>query len=367
MESFYQGALDVFLAKVRADFDAIELQSTKAISNLETNGLLRSETMPNALFTEVSNISDDGDRAVWRHISVAGSDNLGTRKAGGAFPEANIQRGYETVAVDPDLQDATAFAVPEERQDKEGTKYKAILDRALMLMNKTRFKNVGDPFDVFNYGFTAPTSYPVRFTARGNMGSDGNYTALGERLFSTVHARADSGATQSNAVTASGLMAPLTITNYNAALEQGYTFKDDVGDPTPRFGGTKAMIVVPAQGLVQTAKEIMGSEWKPYTANNEVNVFKNDFGQIISSPYLRSSYNGATIVTSSWYLADTANQDPTVGTGLVRVCFIPLNSRVERDQFKQAILYQVKQSYVYVWVDWRNLLGSKGDNTAYSS
>ena len=145
MEPFYQGSLDVFLTKVRADFDAVENQATKAISSLESNGLLKTETIPNGLFTEVTNITDDGDRAVWRHIAVAGTGSIGVRKAGNPFPTNSLIRGYETDVFDPDTQDASEFAVPEERQDKEGKKYQAVLNRAQQLIYKMRFKNVGRP------------------------------------------------------------------------------------------------------------------------------------------------------------------------------------------------------------------------------
>lgn len=362
--------MDVFLTKVRADFDVVENQAMKAISSLESNGLLESETVPNAVFTEVTNITDDGDRAVWRHIAVAGVGSIGVRKAGNPFPTNTITRGYETDVYDPDNQDASEFAVPEERQDKEGKKYQSVLNRAQQLIYKMRFKNIGDPLDVFNLAFTAPTSYPTggKFFARGNGGLDENHTALGERLVSTTHARADGGATQSNAVQTGGNAAAFNVTTYSAALEQAITFKDDVGDPTPKLGGSKCAIVAPSNGLVRTAKEIMGSEWKPGTANNEINAFKDNFNCIISSPYLNASYNVSTIAnTFQWFLVDTLNTDPEVGTGLVRICFIPMNSRVERDQFKRAILYQVNQEYSYGFVSWFSVLGSKGDGSAYSS
>jgi len=367
MEQFYQGSLDVFLTKVRADFDTVEDQAEKAISALEVNGLLKSENMPNALFTEVSNIDSDGDRAVWRNISVTGIKQLGTRKAGGNFPEATFIRGYETAVYDPDTQDASEIVVPEERQDKEGKMYKSVLNRATKLIIEGRRKNIGDPFDVFNHAFTAPTSYPVHFNAKGNLGLDGNLTALGERLISIAHARADGGTTISNAVQNSGNAAPFNVTYYEAALEQGQTFKDDVGKPMPMFGGSITVVVPPANGLVATAKEIVDSEWAPGTANNEINAFKGTFNNIISSPYLSASYNTSSITdTRKWFLVDTSTQDPEVGTGLVRVCFVPTNSRVGRDQRTQAVMFQYKQSYNYVWTDFRNVLGSKGDNASYT-
>lgn len=367
-EVFYQGAKDVFLTKVRADFDAVEDQAKRAVSALETNGLLATEETPMGIFTEVTNVTDGGDRAAWRHVGVTGLSALGARKAGGSYPEGQFLRGYETAAFDPDLQDAIQQTVPEERQDKEANRYKTVLNRAEKQIIEIRRKNIADPFDVFNYAFTAPTSYATRFIAKGNQGLDGNLTALGEYLISKQHALANGGATVSNAVLSSGNSAPFNDSNYYAGLEQAQTFTDDVGKPMPMMAGTKCIVVPPANGLVRTAKELNESEWKVGTSNNEVNVLQSTFGEIISSPYLLKSYNTPSIAnTKAWFIVDKDSRDSEVGTGLVRVTFIPTNSRVDRFQQIDSIVYKVKQSFVYVWTDWRNVIGSKGDSAVYSN
>lgn len=368
-ETFYQGAKDVFLTKVRADFDAVEDQAKRAVSALESNGLLSTEETPMGIFTEITNTTDDGDRAAWRHVSVTGLSALGSRKAGGSYPEGQFLRGYETAVFDPDLQDAIQQTVPEERQDKEANRYKAVLNRAEKQIIEIRRKNIADPFDVFNYAFTSPSSYATRFIAKGNQGLDGNLTSLSEVLISKQHAIASGGPTVSNAVLTSGNSAPFNDTNYYAALEQAQTFTDDVGKPMPMMAGSKCIVVPPANGLVRTAKELDQSEWKVGTSNNEVNVLKNTFGnQIISSPYLLKSYNSPSIAnTKAWFVVDQETREPEVGTGLVRVTFIPTNSRVDRFEQLDSIVYKVKQSFVYVWTDFRNVIGSKGDSLSYSS
>ena len=367
-ETFYQGSKDVSLTKVRADFDAVEDQAMRAVTALEQNGLLASETTPQGLFTDISNVTPEGDRAAWRTVSFTGLQALGQRKAGGSYPEGQFIRGYETAAFDPDLQDAIQQTVPEERQDKEANQYKTVLNRAQKQIIEIRRKNIADPFDVFNYAFTAPTSYATRFIAKGNQGLDGNLTALGERLISTTHARADGGATISNAVQSSGNSAVFNDTNYYAGLEQAQAFKDDVGKPMPMLAGAKSIVVPPANGLVRTAKELNDSDWKVGTANNEVNVLKSTFADIIESPYLLASYNTPTISNQKqWFVVDNSTREPETGTGLVRVTFIPTNSRVDRFEQLDSIVYKVKQSFVYVWTDWRNVIGSRGDSAAYSS
>ncbi len=373
MEGYYQGPKDVFLVKVRADFDTVEDQAVRAVTSLEQNGLLRSAVNTDGLFTEVTNITSEGNRAVWRHISTTGLQQLGQRIAGSVYPEGQFLRGWETAVVDPDLQDASEFTVPEERNAAEAARYKEALNRAQKLVIDTRRKNIGDPFDVFNLSFTAPSSYPSpRFVGKGNLGLNGNYTALNEKLVTTTHALANGtspSAGISNAVTNSGNFAVFNDTFYYAALEQATTFVDDVGKPMPMFGGSLTTVVCNAFGAVRTAQEINKSEWKVNTANNEVNVLMGTMGKIVSSPYLTNSINFGTTANAQnkkWWITDTASQDPQVGTGLVRVCFVPTDSRVERREAIDSLIYKIKQSYCYVFTDWRNVMGSLGDNSSAS-
>lgn len=367
-ETLYQGATDVFLAKVRADFDALENQALTSFQMYETYSLMGTDPMADSLFVNVSETTDDGDRAVWRHIATTGVESEGIRHAGGVYPRATFIRGYETEVFDPDEQVANSFKVPEERQDKEGKKYKAILNRAQKILIKMNRTNIQDPFEVFNLAFTAPASMPTRFFVRGNSGLDGNKTPLGERLVSIQHARADGGTSQSNAVQASGNARPFSDDAYYAAREQGATFKDDVGDDSPRFGGALTLMVAPANGLVREAKEINQSTEIVGSANNEINVHKGMFGRVISSPsLLQSKYISSLTDTSKWFLVDESSRDAETGAGLVCISFVPLTTRTERDPEHDSVVYKIKQTKVYGFTDWRNVIGSKGDGAAYSS
>lgn len=374
METLYQGAKDVFLAKVRADFDAVEDQALKASRALMNYSLVGSDSMGSTLFTMVGETTEEGERAVWRHVGVTGVKDLGTRRASGAFPQAEFIRGYETAVYDPDNQVAGAFKVPDERNDKEGKKYKSVLNRAQKLLIEIDRINLKDPFEVFNLAFTAPSSYPTngvgggRFFARGNLGLDGNNTALGERLVSIQHARADAGTTQSNAVQSSGNARAFSDAAYWAAREQGATFKDDVGKEMPMFGGKVTIVVPPANSLVRTAKELDESDWVVQSMENQINIHRGTLSSIISSPYLlASAYVSGVANTNQWFIVDDVTRDPEVGTGLVCISFVPLQSNVYRDEGVRSVVYDVNQEKSYGFVDWRNVLGSKGDGAAYSS
>ena len=367
-ESYNQGAKDVFLAKIRADFDAVENQALKSFSIYEQYSLIGTDPSAMTLFTNISDVSDDGSRAVWRHVGTTGVQSQGKRSAGGTYPQATFIRNYETVVLDPDEQDANEFTVPEEREMAEGRQYKNVLNRAQKILTKMDRTNIADPFEVFNYAFTAPSSYPTRLFARGNNGLDGNNTSLGERLVSIQHARADGGTTQSNAVQSAGNARAFGVDAYWAAREQGATLKDDVGEPMPLFGGMVTIVVPPANGLVRSAVEINGSTFEPGNANNQINVQKGQLGRMISSPDLLVANYDATISnTSQWFIVDETGRDPEVGTGLISISFVPMQTRVERDSATDSVKYKIKQTKLYGFVDWRNILGSKGNGAAYSA
>lgn len=367
-ETLYQGAQDVFLTKVRADFDALENQSLTSFQMYSEYSLMGTDAMANTLFVDVSNTTDDGDRAVWRHIGTSGVEREGNRAAGGTYPRATFIRTYETEVFDPDAQIANEFYVPEERLGKEANAYTTILNRAQKLLTKMNRTNIQDPFEVFNYAFTAPGSQQERFFVRGNAGLDGNNTALGERLISTQHARADGGTTISNAVQSSGNARAFSDDAYFAAREQAATFKDDVGEDMPTMGGSVTIVIPPANGLVRLANEINQSDQKVGTANNDINVQNGMMGRMISSPSLLSSkYDSSIANTNQWFLVDEANRDPEVGAGMVCVTFVPLTTNTYRDDKTDSVVYNIKQTKVYGWVDWRNTIGAKGDGAAYSS
>jgi len=366
VEPLYQGSKDVFLVGVRAAFDSVEDQALKSTRALADWSLIGTDGNMQTLFTKVSNITSEGDRDVWRHIGTTDVEKNGTRRAGTTYPEASFLRTYETAVFDPDEQTANEFLVPEERDVKEAKMYKSVLNRAQKLLYGIDRQNVADIFEIFNLAFTIPTSYPTRFFAKGNKGLDGNYTALNEYLISIQHALANGGTAVSNAVTGSGLSLAFTDSVYYTAKEQGASITDDVAKPMPMFGGMVTLVVPPSNGLVRLAQEINKSEWKTSTAMNDINVLNGLMVSIKSSPYLlKSSYISTVANTKAWFMVDEGIRDPEVGTGLVAIDFVPLQTKVRRDEKIDSIAYTVKQEKVFGWVDWRNIMGSNGLGTAY--
>lgn len=368
-ETFYQGSKDAFLTKVRAQFDVIEDQSMKSSKALMTYSLMGTDPNANTLFTIVSNTTEEGDRTVWRHVGVTGINKLDTRSAGGIYPDAEFIRTYETAVLDPDDQDAAKIQVPDERAKKESNAYAQALSRARKLVTEVNRREIADMFEVFNLAFTAPGSYAnAHYFARGNKGLDGAFTALGERMVSTQHARADGGATQSNAALESGNSASLNDDSYWAAREQGAAFKDDIGKEFPAFGGMVSIIVPPANGLVKTAKQLQDSEWEIGNAENQINVHKGMFTRVIASPFLLVSQTDSTIAnTAQFHLVDDSTRDADTGTGLVCINFVPTESSVVRENDVDSVAYRIKRSKSYGFVEWRNVISSNGTGASYTS
>lgn len=365
------------MVKVRADFDATQDQALRSLQAIRDYRLVDSEPMALSLFTSVSDMTAEGQRAIWRHVGTTGVQFMGTRVAGGVYPDANFIRTYETAVPDPNNQLADRFIVPEEREMKEARQYKDMLNRASKLMYEMDRFNILDPFEVFNLGFTAVASYPGglaqgRFFSRGNNGLDGNNTPLNEPLYSTKHALANGGSTISNVVQSGSACLSLSYANYWTAKEQGATFVDDVGKPYPRFGGKTCILVPPKNALGLIAQTIEKSEWKPGVTDNDVNIVKGEFSEIIQTPYLSDSFyipnaSGTTGLQGyQWFLVDEGNRDPEIGTGLIRIDFVPLQSRVERDPYTDSIVYKIKEEYVYGFADWRGTIASLGNGITYT-
>lgn len=102
-------------------------------------------------------------------------------------------------------------------------------------------------FNVFNNGFTT-------------NGFDG------KPLFDAAHPDLDGG-TQANEPT---VAADLSVTSLTAGLTAIEQFTDERGLKRP----TKAVMLLVPTDLWNVAEELLGSEYKPYVANNEVNALQ---------------------------------------------------------------------------------------------
>ena len=109
-----------------------------------------------------------------------------------------------------------------------------------------------------------------------NDGLDASATGFdGKALFATDHPNLD-GSTQANRPT---VAADLSVTSLTAGLTAIEDYVDERGLKRP----TKAVLLMVPTALWNTAKELLGSEFKPYVANNEVNALqKKDLQYFVS-------------------------------------------------------------------------------------
>jgi len=369
----FQGSKDVILNGVRAAFDAAENTGFKTTRALQNSSLLGSDPLADSLFYTAAMADSEGEKAIWRYIEFTAAKNQGTRSAGGTFAEAEFLRGYETAVIDPDNQLANKFVVAYERQNKEAKSYKSIVDRGRLLIDLIEKSNIKDPLEVFNLAFTAPSSFPTtglggnRFYARGNKGLDGNATALGERMISSQHARADGGAVWSNAVLDGGNAPALTTDSFWAAKLTGFTsIFDDVGNPYPAFGGRVYLVTAPAN--MKVARQLDQSEWEIGVADNQINIHKGMQINTITSPYLTvSAYVSGVANTGQWFIVDNDMRSAEVGLGFTVLPFVQLQSNVYDDKGINSAVYNIMQEKVYGNVNPRCVVGSKGNGAAYSS
>lgn len=180
-----------------------------------------------------------------------------------------------------------------------------------------------------------------------NNGFNTSYTSYGDAkpLFSTSHPRADGGSSQSNA---SATSIPLTEANVETIRIQLEKALDDKGQIV-QFMADK--LIVPVE-LRKTAQIIVGSPYRPGTANNDINVYDGAM-DVVTWRYLTS--------TTAWFLQDKSEH---LLTWFWRI----------RPEFKSddsfdgdASLHKVRVRFSFGWSDWRGMAGSKGDSSTYSS
>lgn len=129
-------------------------------------------------------------------------------------------------------------------------------------------------------------------TDAANILNNGFNTAFagftsGESLFSTSHARLDGGTAQANRPSTD---VSIGVTALQNAIIQFHRWLDDRGRPF--LSVPRKLIVHPLD--LMTARELLGSEFKPGTANNEINALREDGLSYMVSHYVTD--------TNAWFL-----------------------------------------------------------------
>lgn len=162
----------------------------------------------------------------------------------------------------------------------------------------------------------------------------------GVPLFSTSHPAL---AGSSNANTPS-TQADLSVTSLTAGLTSIEKFTDERGLKMPM----KAVMLVVPVDLWNVAEELLGSEYKPYVANNEVNALQKKDLQYFVSHYITS--------TKAWFLLAEKGQHKL--KFFWRVKLGALRRGTDFDSTNLKHLARMRFSYGYS--HWRGTYGSSG-------
>ena len=160
----------------------------------------------------------------------------------------------------------------------------------------------------------------------------------GLQLCSTAHTRLDGGSTQRNRPSSD---ADLGVTSLQQALIDFENLKDDRGRPS--MIRPKLLIISPEDKF--TARELIGSEYKPGTANNEINALKAEGLSFMVSHY--KSDNDA------WFLQGDRHDLNFVWEEKPR-------QGMDDDFDAEIIKRKVVQGFVCYFGEWKGIWGTAG-------
>jgi hypothetical protein len=160
----------------------------------------------------------------------------------------------------------------------------------------------------------------------------------GLQLCSTAHPKMDGSGNQRNRPSTD---ANLGVTALQQALIDIENWKDDRGRPSQHRA--KLLIISPEDKF--TAKELTGSEYKPGTANNEINALKDEGLSFMVSHYKTD--------TNAWFIACDR-------TGVHFVWETKPRQGVEDDFDSEVVKRKCVQGFVVYHNEWRGIWGTSG-------
>lgn len=274
-----------------------------------------------------------------RFTGVAGPGNLARKTEGASFTQASRIKTYNTEFT-PISYGKEIVCTHEEIMDQD---WKQKLDAAEHLTRRGMTTKDQHFWMNFNNAFSVT-----------DILADFPISRYGDAvpMCSTIHPRVDGGTAQSNA-SAVGLT--LTEGHLNTLYLQLMSQLEDDGTPIDTSG--RPILVVPLD-LEKTALEIVKSDLKSGTANNDMNYYKGANFDVVTSKYLGAAFNGSA---TQWFIIM-----PTISKILV-VNRESLTANTDVEKKTLNVSYSVFSRWATGYWDWRGIVGSKGDGSAYSS
>jgi len=285
------------------------------------------------------------EKAVEHFIQKTGVNYPSVTAEGAAFNQDSRILGYKT-SMTPQLFSQSVSVTYQAMQDRAYDQQLSEFGDLTIAMKEVMDKNF---FEMLNYAFTAQSSLPNYIFGYGD----------GKPMASTLHPRKDGGATQSNVIT-SGSTKNLALTddNYEVARVQLQRQLDDRGKPNRGGGGKLILLCTPEN--TKKAVIITKGEKRSGTGNNDINIY-DGLATVIESKWLGYSGNPASMPSTFWALID-----PKVAR-LVFLLRQAMATHSWTDPNTLAKTFYIISRFCEGWVDWRGMVLSKGDESAYSS
>mgnify|MGYP001576923384 CR=1 FL=1 len=222
------------------------------------------------------------------------------------------------------------------------------LDASGDLIKSVKVTLVKAGAQIFNRAFTSGTGVTagIRVTPYGD----------GVPLCSTVHPRADGGATQSNA-SSTGI--PLTEANVETGRIALLNQLED--DGIAMVAPSKIFVVVGINNS-KTAQIITKSDQRSATGNNDINIYGGGYMDVVESSYLDSGISASGVGSNTqWFL---------VAPDRSKLCIVISKGpdlEFNKDIDTKSGLFDVLIDLGVGFYSWHGVYGSQGANAAYSS
>lgn len=198
-------------------------------------------------------------------------------------------------------------------------------------------------------GRSAAYKVEVDAWAPFNNAFSSSYTGIdGLALCHVSHTRLDGGAVIANKPSTD---VDFSYTSYQAALDHFKNLKDDRGRPIVM---SPALLIIDPS-FEWTAREVLQSEYKPYTSNNEINPLK---GEISENGYLTCRY---LTDSDSWFLVAPPKKRKRSGGHDVKFFWRTRPETANGDDFLSGdALFKIFARYSKGFAEWRGVYGSSG-------
>ena len=296
-------------------------------------------------YTEVLQ-QESSDRASEKYSSVGNFDYPSLATEHGAPEQDGLIQGYDAT-LQNDKYMKQAIVTREMIDDDQFAVFKKIPSKLARVFRQQPDHNVAQ---MFRRGFVATNE------AGGTM-----VAADAVRHFSTIHKQNSEDATTLSNASATSIT--FTEQNLETALIAANQQLDDRGN---------LMMVRPNILLVPTALRkaaliITGSDKRPDTADNDLNVYKGGvesyYGgklKVVVWPELDAVVTGGS--DTAWFLLD-ASLHEMIFQNRMGVELMPVEYNNKNDSWE----YTGVMRYAFGMIDWRGTWASKGDGAAYSS